>query len=107
MVAELVKVETSLLLHDAVALLQGCLHSPHQHEEAETAGTARTNGQPGALYAAFHDQPQPDGPVMGQSPAGASGIHQPAKQKCGPARRFTYASNLRSLTDMTGILVVH
>ena len=73
-VAELVKVEASLLLNDAVAVLQGRGQDPQQ-QDLHSASTSRTNGQPGALYAAFHDQPQPDGPNLGSDVAGASGMH--------------------------------
>ena len=57
LVTELVKVETGLLMNDAVAGLESKAHVDTQEAE-EAAGSSR-RGTPGALYAAFHDQPQP------------------------------------------------
>lgn len=65
LLTELVKVETGLLMNDAVAL-----RDSKPQVASGNAGEPSANRQstPGALYAAFHDQPQPGAPGPSKAP---------------------------------------
>lgn len=73
LLTELIKVETGLLMNDAVSLLESKLSADNTEKPAEP-GTGR-RGSPGALYAAFHDQPQANVP-------NASSDHETTHGKC-------------------------
>lgn len=71
LITELVKVETGLLMNDAVALLDSRTQGPGEHAEDSADFIKNQRGTPGALYAAFHDQADATGssnvPSNGQS----------------------------------------